>query len=63
MTATTCINMIQRSKYRYDITTPKGFPLVEDLYFASPYKAEEYVAAYISTWTTWHYRMILQELV
>ncbi len=55
--------MIQRSKYRYDITTPKGFPLVEDLYFASPYKAEEYVAAYISTWTTWHYRMILQELV
>lgn len=61
MTEITCINMIQRSKYRYDITTPKGFPMVEGLYFPNPYKAEEYAKMYASTWVTWRYRMILKE--
>lgn len=52
--------MKQRSLYMWDLISPKGYVMVEG-YHASPYKAEEWVKAYISGQSCWSYVMILKE--
>ncbi len=56
-----CLKMVQINKYRWKLVAPKGHILVEDLSLGSPYLAEEWVKAYISSWTTYSYVIILMK--
>ncbi len=55
------VNMVQQTNQRWNLVAPKGHVLVEGLYFESAYKAEEWCKAYISSWTTWNYRVIIKK--
>lgn len=57
-----CVKLIQRTKYRWDVLSPKGHAMLEGLYFASEYKALDWTKAYISTWPTWNVEVIRKEL-
>ena len=52
------VKMVQHSKYRWTLESPKGVLLVDDLMLASPYKAEEWCKSYISSHSDWCYEII-----
>lgn len=51
------VTLKQVSLYRWELVAPLGHVLIDDLLFASPYKAEEWVKAYITTWNDWKYTL------
>lgn len=53
------VKMVQNSRYRWTLVSPKGSVLAEDLMMASPYKAEEWVKGYISSFNGWTYAIVL----
>ncbi len=52
------VKLIQESRYRWAVISPKGHKLVDDLLFASQYKAEEWLKSYISSFMGWTYVII-----
>lgn len=56
------IRIVQKTKFRWDITAmPLGHVMIEGLYFASPKHAHDWAKAYISSWPTWSYEVVLKE--
>ncbi len=51
--------MVQTSKYQWTLKSPKDTVMVDDLAFASQYKAEEWVKNYISGFLSWDYEIIV----
>lgn len=56
-----CVLMIQESRYRWKLVAPKGHTMLDNLYFSNAFKAEDWVKAYISTWPTWSYEVVINE--
>ncbi len=52
-----CILMIQTSNHRWQIRTPKGILIVDDIHVNSAYEAEEYVKRYVSSYNDWTYEV------
>jgi hypothetical protein len=55
------VKMVQVSKHRWNLVAPKGHVMVEGLYLESPFKASEWCAAYISTFQSWSFELILKQ--
>lgn len=49
------VKMIQVSKHRWDLVSPSGAVLVEGVQLDSPFRAEEWVRSYISSYNGWSY--------
>lgn len=49
------VRMIQVSRYRWHLFSPKGHVLCDDLLIESSYKAEEWIKSYISSYQGWSY--------
>ncbi len=56
------LKMVQMSKYRWNLISPKGPIIKDDLLFANAHKAEEWVKSYVSSFQTWEYIVIPKEL-
>lgn len=51
------VKMVQVAPYRWNVVSPKGHIMVEDLSL-SPHKAEEWIKSYISSFMGWSYVII-----
>ncbi len=56
------VKMIQVSKHRWDLVSPKGTVLTEGIILDSPFKAEEWVKSYISSYTGWSYEIMTKKV-
>ncbi len=63
MTGITCIRIVQQTKYRYTVLTPAGHVLIEEITFATPFKASEWARNYVSTWPSWGFKLELKEKI
>lgn len=52
------VTMNQVSKYRWQLLSPTGAIMLDDLLMASSYKAEEWVKSYISSFPCWSYVIV-----
>lgn len=55
------VKMIQVSKHRWDLVSPKGTTMVEGIILDSHFKAEEWVRGYISGYPSWKYVIMIKK--
>lgn len=53
--------MRQIARYRWRLESPKGKVMVDDLNFSNAYNAEQWVISYISSYSSWSFRLITLE--
>ena len=55
------IKLIQKTKYRWEVTSLSGHMIVDNIHFPNAYHAEMWAKAYVSSWNDWTYQLILKE--
>jgi hypothetical protein len=55
------VRMIETSKNRWELQGPKGNTISENIPVNSKIEAEEWVKAYISSYSNWQYEIISKE--
>lgn len=53
--------MVQTGPYRWQLQSPTGKVMVDDLQLADIVKAENWVKSYISSWNDWTFEIIKKE--
>jgi hypothetical protein len=56
-----CVKMVQISNNRWNLMSPKGTIMVEDILLYSPYEASEWAKKYISSWSDWSFKVIIKK--
>lgn len=52
------VNMVQISRYNWEIKSQSGNVVQSELYFHNNHQAEQYIKNYISSFSNWHYKLI-----
>lgn len=58
MTLNNHVRLVETNRNRWDLIGPKGNPIASNIFLYSRIEAEEWVKAYISSFSNWTYEIV-----